>query len=107
MMIYGLLFAVLIVFIVVYLRVATTLLLAKATGKEVLYGMGSVKVYAEPLPRWGNHSRCHLEILGWTEEDAKEMPPLRHSMHRLGFVHKRVAAWIVDNLPDQISEKAT
>lgn len=81
-----------------WLRVLTTVLLAFATGVEVLYGMGAVTVYAEPLPRWSSHARCHLEILGWTAEDARQMPPLRHSMHRLEFVHQRVADWMLGKL---------
>ena len=79
-------------------RMLTTLLLAAATGVEVLDGVGAVNVYAEPLPRWKSHARCHLEILGWTKDEAEQMPPLRHSMHRLGFVHQRVADWIVKQL---------
>ena len=81
-----------------WLRVLTTGLLALATGVEVLYGNGAVNVYAEPLPRWRSQAHCHLEILGWTADDAKQMPPLRHSMHRLGFVHQRVADWMVERL---------
>lgn len=81
-----------------WLRVLTITLLALATGIEVIDGMGAVTVYAEPLPRWNSHAHCRLEILGWTEDDGKKMPPLRHSMHRLEFVHRRVAVWIVDQL---------
>lgn len=100
------LISVLLVFLVVtvfllWLRVLTTVLLAVATGVEILYGIGAVSVYAEPLPRWRSHANCQLEILGWTEDDAKQMPPLRHSMHRLGFVHQRVADWMVERLVRQ------
>ena len=100
------LISVLLVFLVVtvfllWLRVLTTVLLAVATGVEILYGIGAVSVYAEPLPRWRSHANCQLEILGWTEDDAKQMPPLRHSMHRLGFVHQRVADWMVERLERQ------
>lgn len=95
---YGLVIFVVIALALLWLRVLTTGLLAVATGVEVLDGMGAVTVYAEPLPRWGSHANCRLEILGWSEDDAKQMPPLRHSMHRLGFVHQKVADWMVDLL---------
>lgn len=96
----GYVFVVLVVVaaVLLWLRVLTTGLLAVATGVEVLDGMGAVNVYAEPLPRWSSHANCHLEILGWSDDDAKQMPPLRHSMHRLGFVHQKVADWIVERL---------
>jgi hypothetical protein len=79
-----------------WLRVLTALLLAKAVGLEVLDDIGAVGVYCEPLPRWSSHKNCRLEILGWTESDVKDLPALRHSMHRLPFVHQRLANWIVE-----------
>jgi hypothetical protein len=84
----------------VWFKAFATFLLAKATGIEVLEDIGAVGVYCEPLPRWNSHANCRLEILGWTEKNAQEMPGLRHSMHQLEFVHERVAKWIEERMKE-------
>lgn len=83
--------------LLLWARVLTTLLLAVASGLDVLDDVGLVDVYAESLPRWKSHKNCKLEILHWTAADRAAAPP-HPSMHQLGFVQQRVAEWIAEKL---------
>src|SRR5262249_29171315 len=80
---------------VLWWRVLTTLMLANATGLDVLDDVGLVDVYAEPLPRWSSHKNCRLEILHRTGADLAG-PSAHGKLHASSVVQQRVAEWIAE-----------
>lgn len=93
----------LVAYLLICTRLATTIVLAIAVGPELLDGGGAIKVYAEPLPRWkepliGGKPELfyHQRITHWTADEQKNgvLPGLNHYLHELESVREQVAGFI-------------
>jgi hypothetical protein len=75
------------------LSLLTIGLLALAIGPDVNHMLPAARFYCEPLPRCVPTDLCRFE-LQWVPQEARSHLPLRHFLHELEPVRKRVAEWI-------------